>query len=455
MMRKEQFDFALLPVRHRQDFLISDLYMLIALTHNRRRDMAWLQGLSLDRVLLVIKSILSFLTVIITLCISVLQCKTISKGAPFRKFSREASTVKWAKEIRKLDKLKHKCGDDLLSQEIIDQRKTIDGKIARKRYMRMLDNERINPLRSKEMSHQPAVWQSATLFFTLVLLETFYFSWKSAVTNQILRYLFYIYLIAWILLTLFFFSLKILWWWRRRQGFEDFIEPLFKEYSYNGMAEYELKKGIKAFQYVYGKEKLKDVALFVNVSFSILCLLVCGTLFFSAYLLLIHGLSVPQLGVCVILLLLSIVAFSFWRMAANMFNDKILELNNYAKQQMVWFKPGDKVNPQDRWHKKLARFLRRLLSTRIETRQACYNINEMTSSVPIEMQSEMHSDMINHFLKFVGLVYLPTLAVFARLDDFLWGLPYVDAIITILNLLALLVAVSIGVHQFKASHSYK
>ena len=417
--------------------------------------MAWLQRMSLDGVLPIIKSIVSFLTVIITLRISFLRYKALSKGAPFRKFSRGASTVKWAKEIRKLDKLKNKCGDDLLSQEIIDQRKTIDGKIARKRYMRMLDNERINPLRSKEMSHQPAVWQSATLFFISVILETVYFSWRSVVTNTILRYLFYMYLILWILLTLFIFSLKILWWWRRRQGFKDFIEPLFKEYSYSGMAEHELKKGITAFQYVYGKEKLKGVALFVNVSFSIFCLLVCGTLFSAAYLPPIHGLSVPKLEVCLILLLLSIVAFSFWRMAINIFNDKILDLNNYAKQRMAWFKPGDKVDPRDRWYKKFARFLGRLLSTRIETRQACYKTKELTSPVPLEMRSETHFDMVNHFLKFVGLAYLPTLAVFARLDDFLWGLPYVNAIITILNLLTLLVAVSIGVNQFKASHAYK
>ncbi|AKV55502.1 hypothetical protein BACT_1059 [Bifidobacterium actinocoloniiforme DSM 22766] len=56
-------------------------------------------------------------------------------------------------------------------------------------------------------------------------------------------------------------------------------------------------------------------------------------------------------------------------------------------------------------------------------------------------------------LKWAALVLLPALAVFVGTAGPALGLPHVDAIVTTLNALGLLIAACIGASQAKASYS--
>ena len=50
-------------------------------------------------------------------------------------------------------------------------------------------------------------------------------------------------------------------------------------------------------------------------------------------------------------------------------------------------------------------------------------------------------------LKWVGLVCLPSLGVFISVIGPVWGLPYVDAIVTTINALGVLIGALIGASQ--------
>ena len=60
-------------------------------------------------------------------------------------------------------------------------------------------------------------------------------------------------------------------------------------------------------------------------------------------------------------------------------------------------------------------------------------------------------DKVYQTLKWAALVLLPALAVFTNTVGPVVGLPHVDAIVTTLNALGLLIAVCIGVSQAKAT----
>ena len=62
-------------------------------------------------------------------------------------------------------------------------------------------------------------------------------------------------------------------------------------------------------------------------------------------------------------------------------------------------------------------------------------------------------DKIYQVLKWVALVVLPALAIFVNSVGPSLGLPHVDAIVTTLNALGLLVAACIGASQYKAASS--
>lgn len=56
-------------------------------------------------------------------------------------------------------------------------------------------------------------------------------------------------------------------------------------------------------------------------------------------------------------------------------------------------------------------------------------------------------------LKWVALVVLPALAVFAHVMGPAWGLPYVDQIVTTLNALGTLIGAVIGASALKVRYS--
>lgn len=60
-------------------------------------------------------------------------------------------------------------------------------------------------------------------------------------------------------------------------------------------------------------------------------------------------------------------------------------------------------------------------------------------------------DKVYQTLKWAALVLLPALAVFTNTVGPALGLPHVDAIVTTLNALGLLIAACIGVSQAKAA----
>lgn len=60
-------------------------------------------------------------------------------------------------------------------------------------------------------------------------------------------------------------------------------------------------------------------------------------------------------------------------------------------------------------------------------------------------------DKVYQTLKWAALVVLPALAVFVNTVGPTLGLPHVDAIVTTLNALGLLIAACIGVSQAKAT----
>lgn len=62
-------------------------------------------------------------------------------------------------------------------------------------------------------------------------------------------------------------------------------------------------------------------------------------------------------------------------------------------------------------------------------------------------------DKAYQVLKWVALVLLPALAIFANTAGPAMGLPHVDVIVTTLNALGLLIAACIGVSQAKAASS--
>ena len=59
------------------------------------------------------------------------------------------------------------------------------------------------------------------------------------------------------------------------------------------------------------------------------------------------------------------------------------------------------------------------------------------------------SDKVYAALKWVALIALPALAVFAHVVGPAWGLPYVDQIVTTLNALGTLAGALIGVSAIK------
>ena len=60
-------------------------------------------------------------------------------------------------------------------------------------------------------------------------------------------------------------------------------------------------------------------------------------------------------------------------------------------------------------------------------------------------------DKVYHALKRIALVVLPALAVFVNTVGPTLGLPHVDAIVTTINALSLLIAACIGVSQAKTA----
>lgn len=60
-------------------------------------------------------------------------------------------------------------------------------------------------------------------------------------------------------------------------------------------------------------------------------------------------------------------------------------------------------------------------------------------------------DKVYQTLKWAALVLLPALAVFANTVGPVLGLPHVDAIVTTLNAVGLLIAACIGVSQAKTA----
>lgn len=56
-------------------------------------------------------------------------------------------------------------------------------------------------------------------------------------------------------------------------------------------------------------------------------------------------------------------------------------------------------------------------------------------------------------LKWLALIALPALAVFAHVVGPAWNLPYVDQIVTTLNALAVLVGALIGASELKAKYT--
>lgn len=56
-------------------------------------------------------------------------------------------------------------------------------------------------------------------------------------------------------------------------------------------------------------------------------------------------------------------------------------------------------------------------------------------------------------LKWVALIVLPALAVFAHVVGPAWGLPYVDQIVTTLNALGTLIGAVIGASALKVRYS--
>ncbi|WP_250243718.1 phage holin [Bifidobacterium longum] len=56
-------------------------------------------------------------------------------------------------------------------------------------------------------------------------------------------------------------------------------------------------------------------------------------------------------------------------------------------------------------------------------------------------------------LKWVALIVLPALAVFAHVVGPAWGLPYVDQIVTTLNALGTLIGAVIGASELKVRYS--
>lgn len=56
-------------------------------------------------------------------------------------------------------------------------------------------------------------------------------------------------------------------------------------------------------------------------------------------------------------------------------------------------------------------------------------------------------------LKWVALIVLPALAVFAHVAGPAWGLPYVDQIVTTLNALGTLIGAVIGASALKVRYS--
>lgn len=62
-------------------------------------------------------------------------------------------------------------------------------------------------------------------------------------------------------------------------------------------------------------------------------------------------------------------------------------------------------------------------------------------------------DKAYQVLKWLALIALPALAVFAHVVGPAWGLPYVDQTVTTLNALAVLVGALIGVSELKAKYS--
>lgn len=60
-------------------------------------------------------------------------------------------------------------------------------------------------------------------------------------------------------------------------------------------------------------------------------------------------------------------------------------------------------------------------------------------------------DKVYQILKWIALGVLPALAVFANTVGLTLGLPHVDAIVTTLNALGLLIAACIGVSQAKTT----
>lgn len=63
------------------------------------------------------------------------------------------------------------------------------------------------------------------------------------------------------------------------------------------------------------------------------------------------------------------------------------------------------------------------------------------------------SDKAYGTLKWVALIALPALAVFAHVVGPAWGLPYVDQIVTTLNALGTLIGAVIGASALKVRYS--
>lgn len=76
-------------------------------------------------------------------------------------------------------------------------------------------------------------------------------------------------------------------------------------------------------------------------------------------------------------------------------------------------------------------------------------MTEMTR--PKHADGYLLPDKVYQTLKWAALVLLPALAVFTNTAGPVVGLPHVDAIVTTLNALGLLIAACIGVSQAKTA----
>ncbi|WP_127975603.1 hypothetical protein [Bifidobacterium aemilianum] len=281
-------------------------------------------------------------------------------------FHLKITTSALIKQSNLLDEQQGKTTDDLLRHEINARKNACNRKLARRRFIRLLGNWRVNDQIGNERVSQVgclvtwcvAVWPASAVM-CIVLFTMSNKGIRGFFTQLLCVYADLLGMILFILI-----CTNICCYCRRRMGFKVFVDPVFLQNELPVGIEHEIEKGMKAFKEVYDNADLRKKSYIASAIFAApsIAVSVAGVLlvliFFpgsSPY-----HLDSGFLNLAIGLILLAVFLLIPYWISYKRYVRQIVSLQNEARKQMSWYIPERDDIKQSRRFRRIRKALRRI-----------------------------------------------------------------------------------------------